>query len=407
MFAQIDLENAQRILLDRLSSLSSEYVVLTEGLNRVISENLFAVQDHPLNPQAAVDGFAVCGLPGGDSFRLLESPKNCEIRNLILKPGEGVRVTTGGLLPGNTEAVIPDEKIQKTSGEIIKLGQIVPGSNIKNPGEDFRRGELLAARGTCLSTGLIGLLMAFGYYRVPVFCRPKVLILSLGPQIVPCHVTPGPGEIRDSNGPLLGALSTKEGGRVIDIRTAGNKDLEESLDEISELFTEADLIITTGGTFDGQYNAVNWLFQKMNVETIFREVRMKPGCHNSAGFWKGRPVISLSGNPAACLVGFELLAAPVLRVLQGLNPNLKRVSGVCRNSYSGSQGPRCFLRGRLNYCEKGWTVDVLPGQKSSMMKSFINCNALIDLPAGRPSVQVGEEVSVILLTPFHFDLFAG
>ena len=111
----------------------------------------------------------------------------------------------------------------------------------------------------------------------------------------------------------------------------------------------------------------------------------------------GKPVIALSGNPAACSIGYEALAAPVLRVLQSLSPSPRRLAAVCTNSFPKRGGPRRFLRGYAVCGQDGWRVLVLPGQKSSMLRSLIDCNALIDLPAGHPPVEAGSEVSLMLL----------
>jgi len=54
------------------------------------------------------------------------------------------------------------------------------------------------------------------------------------------------------------------------------------------------------------------------------------------------------------------------------------------------------VRGHATVTESGWVVEVLPGQKPSMLRSLINCNSLIDLPAGTAPVKAGEQVSVRL-----------
>ena len=58
-----------------------------------------------------------------------------------------------------------------------------------------------------------------------------------------------------------------------------------------------------------------------------------------------------------------------------------------------------MVRGQAWWTESGWEVEVLPGQKPSMMRSLVNCNAFLDLPAGTPPVEAGQEVTIILLTP--------
>ncbi len=133
---------------------------------------------------------------------------------------------------------------------------------------------------------------------------------------------------------------------------------------------------------------------------LFWGVQIKPGSHSGAGCYDGRIIVSLSGNPAPCWVGYELLAVPVLRALQGLRPlPLPRLSAVCTGSFPKGGGPRRFLRGYAVCGQDGWRVAILPGQKSSMLRSLLDCNALIDLPAGHQPLEAGGEVSLILLGP--------
>ena len=98
-----------------------------------------------------------------------------------------------------------------------------------------------------------------------------------------------------------------------------------------------------------------------------------------------------------CSSDLHLLVVPALRALQGLPAESKRVRAVCTNGLNKKTKSRRFVRGYLEWTEDGWQISVLPGQKPSMLRSLINCNALIDMPAGSRSIEAGEEVSVIVL----------
>ena len=121
---------------------------------------------------------------------------------------------------------------------------------------------------------------------------------------------------------------------------------------------------------------------------------LKPGGH------PGRMEFQLlfpSGNPLA-VRSYELLVAPVLAYLQGLDPYPYRVMAICNDDYQKTGGPRRFVRGHASCNQDGWSVTVLPGQKPSMLRSLLYCNALIDLPAGHPPLKAGAEVPILLLT---------
>ncbi|NMA15255.1 MAG: molybdopterin molybdotransferase MoeA [Clostridia bacterium] len=395
----IELEEAHEILSKIVCPLLPESIPLADALGRITAHDLYAVCDLPPVPQASVDGFAVVGSARAQRYQVVERPVDCNNWDLVLHSGQTAYVVTGGVLPQGTQMVIPREQVKVTGGEIVFSGEFVSGSNIKRCGEDFRHGELLVSKGTCLSAGLIGLLAAFGYMEIPVFRCPKVLVLSIGTQIVPYNRIPKTDETRDSNGLLLASLVKRERGRVIAVEVVGKQNTGELLPHLIKLFEQSDLVITTGGTFATTNGEARVLLEKMGAKQLFSEVQLKPGGHVGAAVWNSKPVVLLSGNPAACLVGFELFAVPVLRSLQGLSPVLNRIRARCLNPYSKKRGVRCFLRGHARCSEKGWTIDFLPGQKPSMMRSFLGCNALIDIPPNHPPLREGDEVSIILLDP--------
>ena len=74
------------------------------------------------------------------------------------------------------------------------------------------------------------------------------------------------------------------------------------------------------------------------------------------------------------------------------------MKACCPNGHPKNTGSRRFIRGRAEW-KDGWKVTVLPGQKPSMIRSLVDCNALIDMPAGSPGIEAGQEVDVLLLSP--------
>jgi Molybdopterin biosynthesis enzyme len=74
---------------------------------------------------------------------------------------------------------------------------------------------------------------------------------------------------------------------------------------------------------------------------------------------------------------------------------------VCINSFAKKSGSRRFVRGRARAASRGWEVEILPGQKPSMIRSMLGCNALIDVPAGNRGLIAGETVSIIPLNAYR------
>lgn len=404
MFENVKLEEAQDLILSLVTPLPAENVPLLDALGRVIYRDIHALNDLPPCAQSAVDGYAVSeGKKSRHySYIVKEVLKPGEMPGSPLIPGQAAGVVTGGPVPGGTISVIPYE-ITRLEGEHLTFtADIVPGENIKPQGEDFRAGDLLARRGTVLSPGLAGGLAAFGRSEVSVFRRPRVAVLGLGQEIVPCRALPLPGQIRDSNGPLLAGLAQQHGAQVTGVELAGGGSLSQIKDQLEKILRQSDIVLTTGGTASGASDQALGAVRQTGAKLLFWGVQIKPGSHSGAAVCDNKLIISLSGNPAACAAGYHLLAAPVLRLLQELDPWPRRFTAVCASPYKKRGGPRRFVQANLEIDQNGLKVTILPGQKSSMLRGLLNNgNVLIDLPAGHPPLEEGAEVSVILLDSFR------
>jgi len=304
-------------------------------------------------------------------------------------------VQTGGLLPEGTAAVIPQERVE-IKDHLFQSPALKPGSNIRPIGEDWVKGEILIRTGQVISPGAVAVLAASGFESVLVYRQPKVAILSLSPGIVPAGVVPARAETRDSNASMLSALVMRDGGKI---ETVGEGE-EAQLNMLERMLFECDFLITIGMTYSGSTLDSMGLFRKVGGLPLFQGTRMQPGGHNGAAVCNGKLMLSLSGNPAACAVGYEMLAASVIRKMQGVSPTLQVLKAVCLDDYTVSKiQTRRLVRGHLAYnpTQERWEVSVLPGQKASMLRSLLDCNALIDRPAGSLSLQAGQIVTVIAL----------
>ncbi len=401
MLKDIILEEAQEIFLSRVTVLPAESLPLLQALGRVVCENVAAEHDMPPYAQAAMDGYAV---PEGDCglYQVIERLLPGEMSTVSLKSGQAVGVVTGGPLPDGAAAVVEQEDVE-LQGEYIKYSNaIVRGGNIKPPGESFRKGDLLVRQGACLSPGIASVLAGYGKNEVAVHRQPRVAILSLGSDIVSCQDTPMPGQMRNSNGMHLAGLVVQEHGRVIGVEVVGADSPAQIRARYDNLLNESDILITIGGAASGVADQAFPLISQSDAEMLFWGVQIKPGSHSGVAAIGEKRIVSLPGSPAACAVSFNLLVVPVLRAMQGLKPYPAKISAVCTNDFIKKGGPRRFLLASAVCNHSGWSVTILPGQKSSMTKAFTrNCNALIDLPAGHSPVEKGAEVSVILLKSLY------
>lgn len=401
MLKNVKLEEAQDILLSLATLLPGETVPLLQALGRVTARDLYAGQNLPGCPQAVVDGYALGA--GADSagtgYLVKEHLSPGKTATSPLGSGQAAYVATGCELPAGTIAVIPYEIARLEGDRVFFTEEILPGENIRQPGEDFQAGALLVSRGMRLTPGIISVLAAFGKNNVTVFRRPKVAVLSLGGGIVSYHQAPNPGQIRDSNGPLIAALALRDGAQVTNVEVTGDESPICLKDHLANLLQQADLLITTGGAAAGVHDQATYTFKNIGAHVLFWGVKIKPGSHSGVAVVNNKMIIALSGNPAACATGYHLLAGPVLRAMQELAPYPMAITATCTSAFNKEGGPRRFVQGYAVCDDKGWSVSILPGQKSSMLQALTKSNALIDLPAGSPPVEAGQKVNMILLNP--------
>ncbi len=398
MLINVDIDEAQELLFNNILPLPCEQIPLNEALGRVIAEDFIVPANLPAYPQAAVDGYAVHQNDiSSNLLKVVDFPE--DIRNSFINPGETGAVLTGRPIPGETGAVVPQELTELRGKDVFFLRDIIPGNNIKIPGEDFKQGDLLVKTGTVIDPGLTAVFAAFGKGLVRVYRQPRIAVLNLADEVVPYNtINPDFGQIRDCNGPLILALALAGGVKVQRIGYTRGNNKEEIKDALKTILFEADLLVTLGRTASGNDDYALPLLRELGAKILFWGVGIKPGSHSGGSVLDSRPVISLSGNSAASAVGFQLLAFPVINKLQGLPGLKKRFKAVIDGNFYKRGGPRRFLRGHAYLGEKGLMVELLGGQKSSMLRSLVNWNALIDLPAGHSPVETGSEVSVIPLS---------
>lgn len=401
MLSNAGLEEVQQTLLRYCQPVEAESISILEAAGRISAESLYAESDIPACRQSAVDGYAVAsGDSGTDSYSIVGHLHLGETKCDSLQPGQAMGVLTGGDLPDGSIAVIPHEKAEVKDNNLIPLEAVKPGNNIKQPGEDYAAGKPLILCGSPVTAGHVGLLAASGKTSISVIRQPRVAILGLTRHVIPWQMTPEPGEIRDCNGPLLSVLARQDGGIPFSVEMAGRSD--KSFKTIAaELLEQADILIIIGGTYTEGENEARRLMEDLDAEVLYWDVPIQPGSHTGASYRNGRMLFALSGNPAACAVGYQLFVAPVIRAMQGLVPYLQRCPAKCINGFAKKSSSRRFIRGHASWNQEGWKVRVLPGQKPSMITSLVDCNALIDMPAGSPQVNAGQDVSILLLNSLY------
>ncbi|MDF2669497.1 MAG: molybdopterin molybdenumtransferase MoeA [Paenibacillus sp.] len=415
----ITVEEAQaRIAAQLGKGLPSEQVPLLGSLGRRLARDLVADQPIPHFSRSGVDGYAVraqdtaCAEPGRPAvLDVVETIACGQVPQASIGAGQAARIMTGAAVPAGadavimlemTEAVVPAGSPPGTS-TLVRVGKpAAPGDNVTAVGREAAAGELLLAAGTRIGAGEAAVLASLGCASVAVRKRPLVAVLATGTELLPVD-TPSPlpvSGIRDSNSTMLAALAASAGADAELLRTASDR-LEDVLPLVRQVMSSGDYdaIITSGGVSVGDYDVMVELFRQWDGELLFNKVQMRPGSPTSVGVWHNRLLFALSGNPSACMVGFELMVRPALLRMQGVedpvNPGPNRFEAVWDGEIVKGTVYERYIRAKLRF-EAG-TVYVMPagGNKSSDLISLSKAQCLVIVPPGGEGITPGSHVQVI------------
>lgn len=289
---------------------------LDHALGHVLAEPLGALTDLPSFDTSAMDGWAVAG-PGPWNIRANEGVLAGHAAPAPLPDGDAVRIATGARIPANATAVIRSEHAHadEAKGLLHAQRQVSPGQDIRPRGQECRSGEQLLPAGTLVTPAVLGLAAAAGYDELLTRPRPRVDVLVLGDELLTAGL-PHDGLIRDALGPMIGPWLRALGAEVSAPRRLG--DDAEALRQ-ALLASDADLVITTGGTAAGPVDHVHPVLARIGAELLVDGVAVRPG-HPMllARLGAGGPyLVGLPGNPLAAVSGLLTLAEPLLSGLAG------------------------------------------------------------------------------------------
>jgi molybdopterin molybdotransferase len=270
------------------------------------------------------------------------------------------------------------------------------GAHIRPIGGDVRAGEALLAAGTVLGAAQIGALAAAGVAEVSCSRRPRVVVLSTGTELRAPGEPLGPGQIYESNGPML-AAAFEAAGAIVD-RIGPVADDEEEHRRALEWGLEADVLVTSGGVSVGPHDLVRRILGELGVEEDFWRVAVKPGKPLAFATRGSTLVFGLPGNPVSALVGVELFVRPALRALQGeASPGPSygraRLASVVRRNPARDE----LLRARAGHDGDETIVEPVSGQESHMIARAAGANALVLVPAGEGEIAAGTLVRYLRL----------
>jgi molybdenum cofactor synthesis domain-containing protein len=399
----IPLEEARAQVLAVCEPLTPRPLPLLEARGCVTAEDVVATEDVPPFPNSAMDGYAVrTADTAGAPVRLavVGSLAAGAAPDVSVGIGQAVRIMTGAPVPPGADAVVMVERTRPDAdGRTVEIEvAAAPGDHVRDAGGDLRAGEVVVEGDTVLTPGHLGLLASVGCQTVAVVPRARVGVLSTGDELVAGGGPLRPGQIRDSNRPILLALAAESGCETVDLGLVG--DDERALAAAVEgAATSCTALVTSGGVSVGDFDYVKAVLDRLGSMNWW-QVAIKPAKPLAFGVVGRMPVFGLPGNPVSAMVSFELFARPALRRMMGHRVlDRPRVTAVADDDLARRpDGKLHLLRVVARTAEDGrWHVRPSGGQASHLLHAMARANALALVPDGQ-GVRPGGTVETMLLS---------
>ena len=169
--------------------------------------------------------------------------------------------------------------------------------------------------GRRIAYGETAVMASVGKSSVSVYRQPRVAIIPTGDEVVEVDATPGPFEIRNSNGYSLHAQVVAASGVPVALGIA--PDREDRLGEMMQDGLRSDLLLLSGGVSMGKFDLVEKVLTELGAEFFFDGVLIQPGRPLVFGRARGTFFFGLPGNPLSTMVTFELFVRPAMALLGG------------------------------------------------------------------------------------------
>jgi len=400
----VDVAEARALVLAAARRLDPVTLPLGEALGLVTTGPIDAPEAVPPFANTAMDGYAVRAADSAGApvqLRVVGSLAAGAAPGVAVGPGEAVRIMTGAPMPAGADAVVMVEHTTPADGgTAVVIGRAArPGDHVRGAGEDIEAGQEVFPAGTVLSPGHLGVVASTGRTAVEVVRRARVGVLSTGDELVDSGAPLQPGQIRDSNRPMLLGLVRQAGCEAVDLgRCADTAD--EIRTAVRRGAEACDAVITSGGVSVGDFDYVKVVLDELSGGSMrWMQVAVRPAKPFAFGVVGDTPVFGLPGNPVSSMVSFELFARPALLAMMGhAGVDRPRVLAVADEAFvRRPDGKLHLVRVRVEAGADGrHHVRSAGGQGSHMLRAMALSNALALLPDGT-GVQEGGNVDVMLL----------
>ena len=407
----ISYQYSKKILKKATIKIKDENIKSTNSLNRVISKNVYSTINYPSEDNAAFDGYAINSKDTKNIKKGLF--KKFKIIGLIaagnkpfkkkIKRFDAVEIMTGGIIPKGFDTIIPIEQIvfypNKQNKKYILIDKKKTKYNhVRFAGSDFKKREIIVKKNTIIQPNHILAFKTLGIKNIVVKKKINILFFSTGNEISNSDKIPS-WKVRNSNSHYIKNLNQnflfnfKDGGIL--------KDRHENIfkSKITKMLnSKTDIIITSGAVSAGKFDFVPNVIKYFSLSNYFKSVAIRPGKPVLFAKFKGKQkaIFGLPGNPMSSAACFRFFVYPYIKNLLGLNSEVP-IKAILKNAFIKKRNFVRFAKSKLNTTKNGRIeVEILKGQESFRIKSFVKSNIWALLPAGKTKFKKGEIIDCFL-----------
>ena len=369
------------------------FIETSDSLGFITSANIYSPINMPPFRQSAMDGYAINFSENLNEYKIIgELQAGQDPLPINLNVGEGVRIFTGAAIPNGCNSVIQQEWCVLIKEKLTFKKEIKNKLNIRPIGEQLKEEELVLIKGSEICPATIGLLTGIGVANVKVILKPKIGVLITGDELIDVNDQLSPGKIYESNSHLLKNILLKYGFTDICLYKAKDSFIETK-QVAKKAINENDVLLVSGGISVGDYDFVYEALNELAVKTIFYKVKQKPGKPFYFGKINNKAIFGLPGNPGSALTCFYIYVLRYLSLFCNADFPLKIIKVKIQKKHIKKEGRGEFLKATV----KDQKATICDFQNSSMLKGFIEGNALVYLPENVSEIKSGDVVKSYLL----------
>jgi molybdopterin molybdotransferase len=395
----ISIDEARHRVRQAVRPLPAQTLTILQARDRVLAQDVLAAGDVPPFDCSAMDGYAIRDGVAGRRLTVVDESRAGTPATRVLADGEAIRISTGAALPAGASAVVAQEQTERDGETVTVTIAVTPGEHVRGAGEDMRAGVSVLDAGTVLGPIELGAAVGAGAARLAVACRPRVSVMCTGDELREPGRPLAPGEIHNSNAPMLSGLAAHAGATIQRAERVPD-DLPGTTAAIMRALGDSDVVILSGGVSVGPHDHVRPALSRLGVDESFWGVALQPGKPT----WFGATdddtlVFGLPGNPVSAVVTFSLFVAPALAALQCApaprppHPRARLALAVARNPHR-DQAVRVTVRADADGALQAQTTGA---QGSHILSSLLHADALAMIPAGEGVLPAGTSVALSAL----------